>query len=446
MTRHVRIIDYLGYLWHNPDIMGVRKIKKKKDAGYNQNQYAYPLPEKTYLRLAEKLYLPLKFGENSVLLCPTSYGKNHRAIQMWQREEDREKILGSNLNRFKFGFINLLSLKEGAEDIWLGQLSQSLNLDPCKKESTINFENALKEIIDDGQEPTFIINIPKTISDTLLVRFFDLALRLYYLAPARIHFLLFIDMKWNEKDFFKLIQPFHPLFQNTTHLSTYSNSETLHFLKYRCCQWNYYLEDKALKHIAGQVGGVFLFAKAALRIAMKQRYTTESQIKSIFNHPDYIFQIKYLFSRFTSFQQNVLKTIANSEKLESDVEINNLKQMGIIKKDLQGWQIHSNSLRIFLEDEVQTSRKMKKRIENNTVFSTREKRILLKLLNQKGKVVSRDMIAEMIWQEEQDDKYSDWAIDQTLSRIRKKISSSSLFSNFKIVTHKKVGFSLERKK
>ena len=104
--------------------MGVRKAKKKNYSSYNQDRYAYPLPEKTYLRLAKSLYSPLKFGENSILLCPTSYGKNHRAIQMWQREEDREKILGSSFKRFKFGFVNLLSLEEGAENIWLGQLSQ----------------------------------------------------------------------------------------------------------------------------------------------------------------------------------------------------------------------------------------------------------------------------------------------------------------------------------
>ena len=43
-------------------------------------------------------------------------------------------------------------------------------------------------------------------------------------------------------------------------------------------------------------------------------------------------------------------------------------------------------------------------------------------LSKKGKIVSREEIAKTIWEQSWEDFYSDWAIDQTISRLRKKLS------------------------
>ncbi len=57
-------------------------------------------------------------------------------------------------------------------------------------------------------------------------------------------------------------------------------------------------------------------------------------------------------------------------------------------------------------------------------FSNRELRVLEALLEERGSVVSRDALAEAIWGDEKEFRYSDWAIDQTISRIRKKMGDT----------------------
>ena len=55
-----------------------------------------------------------------------------------------------------------------------------------------------------------------------------------------------------------------------------------------------------------------------------------------------------------------------------------------------------------------------------------------------NKPLSRDDIAKVIWGNAWNEKYSDWAIDKAISRLRKKILSE----NYKIITVKNLGYEL----
>lgn len=55
------------------------------------------------------------------------------------------------------------------------------------------------------------------------------------------------------------------------------------------------------------------------------------------------------------------------------------------------------------------------------VFTRQEFDLLAFFLKQPNKVCSRDEVARAIWGPEADDKYSDWAIDQLISKLRKKL-------------------------
>lgn len=57
-------------------------------------------------------------------------------------------------------------------------------------------------------------------------------------------------------------------------------------------------------------------------------------------------------------------------------------------------------------------------------LSVQELNILTFLIDRYSKVVSRDEVAEVIWGEEKSEEYSDWAIDQAVSRIRKKLGDN----------------------
>lgn len=407
-------------------------------------KYKYPLPESVYQALAEKLYSPLKLGENSVLLCPPLYGRDHNVNYMWERQQDRDKVLANHHDRFSFALVQLANVREDAELIWLEQLERALGILPQKINNFEQFGVNLKRLISDGQEPTFFINIPETLVDEQFVRFLELAQKIYYIAPARIHFLLIFDMRWNEEDFFKLVSPFRSLFQNTYELSLYTDSETKHLLQHFSFRWNYSLSDKALDYIVQQAGGILLLAKAAFRIAVKEKLNKLSQIQSVVKkHPDYLIQVKFFFYRLTERQRDILKELANFEKVKDSVELEHLRKMGIIIKDASEYRIRSFSLIDYLQEEFTSIAKKLKIMQKSKVFSEREIKVLRELLEKPAAILSRDEIAAILWGERKYDKYSDWAIDQTVSRIRKKLRLISSLSNLRIQTSKKVGFSMQ---
>jgi DNA-binding response OmpR family regulator len=85
-----------------------------------------------------------------------------------------------------------------------------------------------------------------------------------------------------------------------------------------------------------------------------------------------------------------------------------------------------------------------KKISRNTstklefLLSSQELKVFNLLKQNKESIVSRDQIALVLWEDQAQDKYSDWSIDQIIHRIRNKITVSHSAAN--ILTKKKLGF------
>ena len=77
------------------------------------------------------------------------------------------------------------------------------------------------------------------------------------------------------------------------------------------------------------------------------------------------------------------------------------------------------------------------------LFTSQELEIWNLLQSRKGEIVTRDIVAEIIWKNNTEEKYSDWAIDQVIHRIREKIRKAK--SPHKILTKKGQGFILQEK-
>lgn len=59
-------------------------------------------------------------------------------------------------------------------------------------------------------------------------------------------------------------------------------------------------------------------------------------------------------------------------------------------------------------------------------FSKGERRILITLSKSPNQPVTREALGTAFWKDESNDKYSDWALDKTMSRIREKIKTLTL--------------------
>lgn len=86
---------------------------------------------------------------------------------------------------------------------------------------------------------------------------------------------------------------------------------------------------------------------------------------------------------------------------------------------------------VFLDDE-----------KIDTDFSEREYHILEYMTGKRGQICTRDELAKVIWKDDATEKYSDWGLDQSISRLRKKLGDNGYKPKY-IKTLRGRGFRLE---
>ena len=96
-----------------------------------------------------------------------------------------------------------------------------------------------------------------------------------------------------------------------------------------------------------------------------------------------------------------------------------LEEIGLIKinKNNNQYELFSPILDIYFSSSTRT--------EDNTVYESlikSENIIFNLLLKNRGFIVEKETLGKALWGESNHDKYSDWAIDQTIKRLRTKLS------------------------
>jgi len=62
----------------------------------------------------------------------------------------------------------------------------------------------------------------------------------------------------------------------------------------------------------------------------------------------------------------------------------------------------------------------------NSLLTFHEQRVLELLMQNEGDIVARDKVAEKMWESDVDERYSDWAIDQLMYRLRQRLSQGKV--------------------
>jgi len=177
-------------------------------------------------------------------------------------------------------------------------------------------------------------------------------------------------------------------------------------------------------------------------------------------------RIRKIITSFSAEYQESLIKLAQDLPTVSNDHIEALKQMGVIDTNNE---IRSILLKEYLKAIWANKTGWKNRVHNNetpsahsielgetiinndtyevffpeqinkTYLSKTEYKIVQHFIQNKGVLISRDAVADILWGTEAPQKYSDWAIDKTISRIRKKLGDSKK-PNKIIVTLKERGF------
>lgn len=144
-------------------------------------------------------------------------------------------------------------------------------------------------------------------------------------------------------------------------------------------------------------------------------------------------QAKNFFLSLNENQRLILRLLVRSAseipaQLIPDKEY--LEKLKIVKKHYGRWKLISPLLEQAALETTKTMNEPLKLKDGHVYigrqnitkqFSPSQQKIMILLLKAKGKIVNRDRIAKELWGKNYLEKYSDWAIDQLISKLRKKL-------------------------
>jgi DNA-binding winged helix-turn-helix (wHTH) protein len=237
----------------------------------------------------------------------------------------------------------------------------------------------------------------------------------------------FYEVDITHPHYLSLLSVIKDLFENIFTYPLYNHIDTLEFVRYLQQKWETKISHKEEQKIIAACGGHFWVVKEAVRELIntgKWSYEEEGMR----------FRLEAIYSSLQSSEQALIEKIATKKRNFTSEENHSLIHMRKLNffNAQNRFQIgmfdafHQHRLsgthRLTLEDSTVTLNS----IPLDRLLSRKEYRIVKVLLENKGETVSRDTIASRIWPTKTQEKYSDWAIDQLMTRIRKRLVELSL--------------------
>jgi DNA-binding winged helix-turn-helix (wHTH) protein len=185
----------------------------------------------------------------------------------------------------------------------------------------------------------------------------------------------------------------------------------------------------------------------------------EIMMKNLLSFYDIEITLDYFWDRLSKEDQESIVEIIKTNSVGNNNTF--LLESGIIIKDNDNYDLFSPLLRKYLDEFIHVYDEKKGNesvIDNNSFIIDKEDRfikhngsvigsdltktefdVLAYLIENSGKAVTRDELGVVMWGDERFEKYSDYAIDRLISRIRSKIGENASAPKY-LKTVKGVGF------
>ncbi|MFC1711671.1 winged helix-turn-helix domain-containing protein [Patescibacteria group bacterium] len=390
-----------------------------------------PISNKTYEARVGQWLSIIKNGESGcILFCPRM-DRHRRISQFIQDDNLLQKKLGK-ANKFKFLSIDFdLFPIEDVNDLG-DYISGELNASDIGKNFP-NFPSWLKYFkAKKINLVLLVLNAEKLFQKPYLPIFLLLASNIE--KTPEVQALLFFEKDLTYPENLKKISTRTAILQNIIYSPLYEEKDVLHFINYLCQKWKLKLSTNAIEEIAKQCNGHFLLVKEAVRVLQRNK---KAKIKDLFDSDNMNMRLEWIFDGFSESEKEVLRKIAFEKGSFTDNEKHSLfylKKIGVLGTGgkitiplLEKYLLlrkNDNTQLMFRNGEV-----LLNNVPINIFFSRQEYRVLKGLLKNKRKLLTREEIAKYIWSTDTEKNYSDWAIDQLIRRLRKKLSKLYISSD-----------------
>ena len=217
---------------------------------------------------------------------------------------------------------------------------------------------------------------------------------------------------------------------NVFYNPVYSRADSNQFISFIEEQWGMSAtktqREFILKHFAGKLGTI----KNTLRML---RGNPKMSLQSLKTNPSIIDRGKLTLDAFHPDVLKVVKKIQKGNYVQMNAEkevLEYLKNIGMIEVNGGSYTLYPEFLNdINLEDDdVERGAPIGKidMKKLNSLLTFHEQRVLELLMQNEGDIVARDKVAEKMWESDVDERYSDWAIDQLMYRLRQRLSQGKV--------------------
>lgn len=255
-----------------------------------------------------------------------------------------------------------------------------------------------------------------------------------YRTQANVGLLIFHEAAASE---LSNLKQYNSFLLNQTLYPLYTSEQSLQFSLALAKSWQIALSTPNHLQLVAHCGGVLWFVKEALR---QMRDNPQLTLTEVMHSEGFSWKTK----QFWQDLPQVYKTaLLNPESASSEI-ISELLAVKLLFANEHAQYTTWPFLQMYLDDSQQnafscSADKISYFNQDFThVFSVAERRVVALLWQKRTQILSRNTLAEAFWAEAEHEKYSDWALDQIMRRLRTKLTKYHL--PLTITTHRGRGY------
>lgn len=305
-------------------------------------------------------------------------------------------------------------------------------------------KNKITELVEKGLNLIFILErFDEILGDSNYPQsFFSNLHTLWQINKIKIHFVFSASTNiFKAENFLKLNHFKEVVSQNVVYFPLLESNDNNICIQNLIKKYEYKVSPKQISLIKKISGGHSSLNRAALRIL--QDYFSINEEKII----DYLldqYEIKIIlediWNSFDDEEKKILTLVAQGSSFKAEKIPERLIKLRIISKiGRNSYQLFSPLFQSFIANlrgtkaelglDFQTGEILVNSLPIKEKISLQEYHLLSTFLKKRGVVLSRDQIAQALWGKDFEEKYSDWAIDQVISKLRSKLEKLGIPSS-----------------
>jgi DNA-binding winged helix-turn-helix (wHTH) protein len=297
--------------------------------------------------------------------------------------------------------------------------------------SLINLKLKISSYLQDNYHLIFILNEFDKIDFT--PQFFNCLKNIWHMEKSKIHFIFGITQNiFTQENLKRYDQLGELITQNLIFCPLLSSADAFFVMNRLKNKYGFNVPQEKYKEVAKISGGHPLLIKTCLSMFSKNPNLDEKEIqKHLLEQWEIKLILEDIWDAFTSNDKQIVNQIALGEAPPRHKASDFLLKLKLVTIKDNQYGLFTTLFEEFVKN---------KKIERQTLslnknsgeilingfpfkekITLKEYRLLSLFLENQNKLINRDQIAEALWGTEGYDKYSNWAIDQNISLLRKKL-------------------------